>query len=227
MSAQVPLVLQNSVDSPISVFPISISTKCAILKEFWGFTVPQSQADNILREFDAYFAYYQEECRLAQMYIGSSGYLSTRTHRDICGIVKYLRQGMARDIIRTTLITELPPPVPTDAEQLVDNSIDLAASLLLMLQFDQHGRVFPLRNYLSWRSGTLRDFLWSTFPLSTGQRESIRLHKGFTARNFERKARIRVCWTNNLADHLRFEDWGEPRVFIFPYATILRLHQDL
>jgi hypothetical protein len=75
-----------------------------------------------------------------------------------------------------------------------------------------------------WTSGSLRDFIKSTFPCTSELSDHVKLERLFTARNIERVADIQVIWTSNLADHLQLED-DDTKVRLFSHASFLELHR--
>jgi hypothetical protein len=76
-----------------------------------------------------------------------------------------------------------------------------------------------------WTSGSLRDFVQSTFPCSKELSDHVKLERLFTARNIEPLADIQVIWTSNLADHLQLED-DDTKLRLFSHAAFLELHRE-
>lgn len=77
----------------------------------------------------------------------------------------------------------------------------------------------------NWTSGSLRDFMKSTFPRTKELSDHVKLERLFTAQNIERVADIQVIWTSNLADHLQLED-DDTKVWLFSHTSFLELHRE-
>lgn len=208
-----------SLDSGLQHSPISVATKCEILRHLWDVDVqPFTYYDSGL-DFDAYFSYYTEQCSDA-LHDGGR-HVSVRTHRDIVQITHHIKSSLDRNSIKQILSSELPVPKPANEDEILDGSIDLVARLLFMVNFGclQYG--FTGRRQVSWTENSLRKCIKKYFdaPLMLGQ-DTIKLEKIFNARNLGRIAGIEILWTKNLADHLSLID-DDNKVAIFHYASFL------
>jgi hypothetical protein len=167
--------------------------------------------------------YYSKECTNA-LHDGGR-HVASRTHADIVSCAAKLRSGMPREDIKASLRSKLSTHHANDDEML-DNAIDLTASLLLMANFGCYSYGFSGRNRVCWTTTTskgcsLREFLESYFePERKLANESVKLEKVFKASNLDRIAGLEVVWTDNLADHLRLTD-DDRRVHIFHHASFL------
>ncbi len=213
------MAMQSCLNTSMQYFPLSTTTKYQIIKQLWDTAQSLVQFRNCQNQCDEYFRYYSEQCRLA-LHDGGQ-HISLRTHQGIVDIVCHLKQSLTREEVIENLRSRLSDPEHDNAGEILNNSIDLAVRLLLMvevggLQYGISGHT-PLR----WMEGTLRDFVHQRFdqPLVLG-RERMKLGKIFTARNLQRIAGIQIVWTTNLADHLRMRD-DDTRVAIFHYASFL------
>lgn len=117
------------------------------------------------------------------------------------------------------------PIDPHTSSGKCDGSINLAARILLMIEFGNLPYAFSGHKQLIWEHGTLKDFLQEYFgvPPTLGP-ERVKLEKNFNAWNLSRIAGIETEWTSNLADHLRMMD-DDKKVAIFHHVSFLELQQ--
>jgi hypothetical protein len=205
--------------SSIQLSPISIETKCEILKHLWGVTVRPSQYYTGEFDFDTYFSYYTAQCNDA-LHDGGR-HVSVRTHRDVINVAQDLKSSQTRAIIKNTLAANMRTPRLANEDEILDGSIDLVLRLLLMVEFGHLQYGFTGRKQLAWDSDSLEEFVHGYFntPQALGQ-ETVKLEKIFNARNLGRIAGMEIEWTDNLADHLRLTD-GDKKVAIFHHASFL------
>jgi hypothetical protein len=198
-------------------------TKAAIASKFWGTSpTPDCQrlhnCDQDSVDLDKYWIYYAKECSNA-LHDGGR-HVATRTHADIVECVSKLKSGMFREDIKSCLRSKLSSPHANEDEML-DNSIDLSASLLLMTSFGSYTYGFSGQSSVCWNKSSLRDFLQTYFaPEMKLANENVKLEKIFKASNLVRIAGLEIEWTDNLADHLRMTD-DDKRVHIFHHAAFL------
>ncbi|KAK0649057.1 hypothetical protein B0T16DRAFT_427974 [Cercophora newfieldiana] len=171
-----------------------------------------------LANLDNYWAYYAKECSNA---LHDSGrHVATRTHADIVDCVSKLQGDMLRSDIKYCLRSKLTSRHP-DEDEMLDNSIDLSASLLLMTNFGSYSYGFSGKTSVHWTKGSLRQFIQNYFePERKLVNESVKLERIFKASNLDRIAGLEIEWTDNLADHLRITD-DDKRVHIFHHASFL------
>ncbi|KAF7933211.1 hypothetical protein EAE99_003096 [Botrytis elliptica] len=162
----------------------------------------------------------QAKCAIvSQLFTGVGAYLA-RTHRDIIETFEHFKSGVSREDIIQVLMATLPTHrQTTDGEKLANGTIDLAARLVLMMDFGELKYGFTGRQQLVWTSGSLSDFLIRSFKPPPGQDE-VKLEKGFNAQNLERIAGIEIEWTSNMMDHLRLMD-DDRKLAIFHHASFL------
>ncbi|KAF1963722.1 hypothetical protein CC80DRAFT_487052 [Byssothecium circinans] len=206
----------TSLDGPLLDTPLPLSTENAIIDCCWGRT-PSLNQHNDLR---AYWNIYTKECENA-LHDGGR-HTAVRTHRDTLDIVKLLKDDMPRDEIRRSLRSKLSKTYQNE-DELLGSSIDLAARLLLMVDFGNLPYGFSGRRQLHWDQGCLRDYLESYFrtPPALGH-ERVRIERVFNARNLGRMAGVEIIPTDNLVDHMRLTD-DDTKVYIFNHASFLKL----
>ncbi|ORY17108.1 hypothetical protein BCR34DRAFT_622064 [Clohesyomyces aquaticus] len=205
-----------SLDSSVLDSPLPLSIENAIIDCCWG-AVPTLNQHGDLR---AYWSFYSKECENA-LHDGGR-HTTVRTHRDILDIVKLLKNDTPRGEIRQSLRSKL-SKTHQNEDELLGSSIDLAARLLLMIDFGNLQYGFSGRRQLCWDQGCLRDNLESYFctPPALGH-ERVKLERVFNARNLGRIAGVEIVPTNNLVDHLRLTD-DDTKVYIFNHASFLKL----
>jgi hypothetical protein len=192
--------------------PVQPATKVALLHAFWG-----ASCRTIA---DAYWRFYLEECRRA---LHDSGqHILARTHNDISDTVHAFQSDTSRKATREVLRPRFSRPHVNELE-LIDRSIDLAARLLLMMDFGEIQHGFSGRARLHWVDGTLRQCLSSHFALgpSLGH-EGIRLQRTFNAHSLIRIAGLELIPTTNLLDHLRLIH-DDRKLYIFHHASFLKV----
>lgn len=167
---------------------------------------------------DTYFRYYTDQ--IAFFTVGKEDW--AKTHQDILEIVAILRKDLKRDEVRQKLLAKMPRSHSNGSDESLDCSIDLAIRLLLMMKVGHLPNYYSPYKELLWEQGpTLREFVAKTFASrGTFASERVKLDKFFTARNLSRLAGMKICWTNNLADHLRILD-EDTEVAIFHHASFL------
>lgn len=217
------MAAQDTLDSSIQQCPQSLETKHQIVQSFWNTATLILDFQDGHLQCDKYFSYYGEQCLLA-LHDGGRHILA-RTHRDLIDMAVHLRKPITRLQMKEILHPKLPLPSPDDANEVLDNTIDLIVRLLLMINVG--GFQYGVSDYsqLSWREGTLNEFVQKRFsapPVLKGA--PIKLEKIFNARNLQWIAGIQIIWTSNLADHLIMRD-DDKRVAIFHHASFLQYQQ--
>jgi hypothetical protein len=178
-------------------------------------------------DWEPYFDYYENQCHHALHEQGK--HILVRTHQQIVDIVSELKQGRSRVTIKGN-ITKLfkSHEKPPDEDEILDNSIDLAARLYLMVNIGANPATVTQGRKLLWDTSTsLKQFLWSNFTdCQVLNNSNVRFEKTFTAFNMERIADMKIRWTNNLADHLRMVNDDEKIIAIFHHASFLQRQRD-
>lgn len=199
---------------------LSNESKSAIKNSFWG-KPPESLHNNDLGnglDCIAYFDYYVARCREASHDNGRC--ISIVCHREIASIVELIKKGSTRDEIKQSLSAS-GPKTTTDG---YNGSINLAASLMLMIQFGSCRHVSSPHTELEWTKGSMRQFLEKYFaePSKLGP---VRLSKDFNAKSLSRIAAIEVIPTDNLVDHLSLGN-NEKTVKIFSHVSFLEYQKN-
>lgn len=207
-----------TIDSSLLDTPLGSLAEIEISNEFWGNHRCQRLRDADLN-LSAFWAYYSKEC--AHALHDGGRHVAVRSHRDIIEVTRQLKADMSRDGIRQSLQSKLTTPHANE-DELLDNSINLAASLLLMCDCgssSSHG--FSGRTEILWKSGSLRKLLVDFFgeePVLA--HEKVKLDRIFIARNLGRIAGVEIVWTDSLVDHLRLTD-DDTKVHVFHQASFL------
>jgi hypothetical protein len=107
-------------------------------------------------------------------------------------------------------------------DECYKSSIDHAARLAVMMKFGTVPHQVVRRCALNWENGGLREHLADYFSkqipvLSTSQ---VRLPRTFDAWSIQKVSGIRICFTSNLADHLRLEE-DDTTVLVFHHVSWL------
>jgi len=216
------------VEQSILSTPLSELTKSVIISHFWGCAANSTTGQRLgspnvgAMDLDVYWAYYTKEC--ANALHDSGRHVATRTHADILDCVAKLRTDMRRDHIKSALRSKLTSHHANEDEML-ENSVDLAASLLLIANFGCRSYGFSGQSSVRWTKGSLREFLQRYFEPERKLGESVKLEKIFKASNLDRIAGLEIVWTDNLADHLRLTD-DDKRVHIFHHASFLEVQRE-
>jgi hypothetical protein len=194
--------------------PLQPDTKIAITRHFWG-----GQPDLIIPE--AYWVFFADECQGA-LHDGGAHSLA-RTHDDLIETVTSLKSGHLRHETQDLLRHKL-TKVHENELELIDNTIDLCASLLLMTDFGQTEHIFSARRKLDWTSGTLQECVSLGFDRTPSlEHKGIKLERTFNAESLSRFAGLKIVPTTNLLDHLRLTN-DDTKVHIFHHASFLN-HQ--
>ncbi|OAA73485.1 hypothetical protein ISF_00386 [Cordyceps fumosorosea ARSEF 2679] len=201
---------------------IADSTKAALEKAFWDYEGAHLDLPEV--DLKRYWACYHNECAKA-LYEGGQ-HIATRTHQDVIECTRMLRDGHDREAVKEYIRSKL-TTLHMNEDEIVENSIDLAASVLLMMNFCSYSSGYSSRRALNWNnSSSLQALLQDYFHDGSGAetRENIRLEKIFTAHNLTRIAGLDVIWTDNMLDHLRLTD-DDRRVHIFHHASFLEVQK--
>jgi hypothetical protein len=151
-------------------------------------------------------------------------HVAMRTHSDIADCVRKLNDGMLRGDLKEILRSKL-TAFHANEDEMLENSINLAASLVLMMSFCGYSYGFSGRSQLRWDQDSLRSFVLSYFePGSDLTKQNVKLDKIFIARNLSRIVGLEIIWTDNLVDHLRMTD-DDRRVHIFHHASFLEVQR--
>jgi hypothetical protein len=191
-----------------------------VLSEFWGVT--SSQADKWLVEH--YSEYYSKQVQL-MLYDGGHQ-PSTWTHNDIVEVMTYIADSRDRKDISASLQSRCTANEAEQQRVMVNQLIDLAARLCLMLSFGTTPFAYERQLSVDWIQGSAKEFLHQHFQpqIAIHVDSRFKLPKIFTARNVHRIGGIQIEWTPYLSEHLRLLDQDE-RVAIFHHVGFLYLHR--
>lgn len=204
-------------DTSLLETPIEASIQAEISYQFWGNAYRrQLPATDI--NLAAFWNYY---CKKSALSLHDGGrHVAVRTHQDVVDVVYLLQQGVTRTSIKQTLRSKLKMKHANE-DELLENSIDLAASLVLMCDCGTSSHGFSGRIEIQWKDSSLGACLAEYFEeKSILAHEKVKLEKTFTAKNISRIAGLEIIWTDNLVDHLRLTD-DDTKVHIFHHASFL------
>jgi hypothetical protein len=194
--------------------PPQPSTRRAITESFWG-------AHTYVPIPQAYWNFYNETCLLALKDGGAR--VVVRTHQDVVDTVDALKADSSRETTRSVLRPLFTKP-HTNEQELIDRSIDLAAKLLLMVDFGLVQNGLAGRRMLQWDTGSLRECVAKGFNAQpTLEHKGIKLQLTFNARSLALSAGLKIVATSNLLDHLRLTS-NDTKLHVFHHASFLR-HQ--
>ncbi|KAI1741115.1 hypothetical protein F4680DRAFT_417266 [Xylaria scruposa] len=203
----------STLDMSLLETPIEPRMQAEICLEFWGIRLCSPITDINLAAFWNYYfktiahSLHENECRV-----------TTRTHRDIIDVVHLLKAGATRLETKQMLRSKLEIK---HEDELLENSIDLAASLAVMCDCGVSSHGISGSTEIQWRHDSLRKFLATTFdarPILA--LDKVKLEKTFIARNINRIAGLEIIWTDNLVDHLRLAE-EDTKVYVFHHASFL------
>ncbi|KAI0457221.1 hypothetical protein F5B21DRAFT_464777 [Xylaria acuta] len=203
----------STIDMSLLETPIEPRTQAEICHEFWGigFCSPITGID-----LTAFWHYYFRTIALS-LHDGGCR-VTASTHRDVIDVATLLKSGATRLEIKQRLRCKLETK---HDDELLENSIDLAASLVAMCDCGVSSHGFSGSTKLQWRHDSLRDYLAKTFDVkSILPLENVKLEKTFIARNLSGIAGLGIIWTDNLVDHLRLAD-DDTKVYVFHHASFL------
>lgn len=202
-----------------TLFDVNGRAQEEVTCKFWGgASMRPKQLNSLDVDLAPYWSIYVKECAYAPHDCGRD--IAIRTHADVVQIAAQLEADFTRleimDGIRTKLTSR-----HINEEEILENSVNLASSLLVMIHCRTSAYGFSGGSELRWTKGSLREHLAHYFsepPLLSHER--VKLERDFTARNLIRIAGLEVTWTDNLIDHLRMSD-DDKRVHIFHHASFL------
>jgi hypothetical protein len=212
-------------DGQLQRRPLTLQTRRDILQHMWPTSSPNGAADHDL-DWEPYFHYYENQCEDALHEQGK--HVLVRTHQDIIDIASKIGQDQCRETIRDELkalfITDELLP---DQDEILDNSIYLVARICSMVNVGTYMPIWAQGTRLLWDIPSLKDFLQTCFTTTQEVTDGNDCFgKVFTALNMQRRADMKICWTNNLADHLRVVNDDDKLVAIFHHASFLKYQKN-
>ncbi|KAF5705671.1 hypothetical protein FMUND_11977 [Fusarium mundagurra] len=195
---------------------LSGPAKQEIAAALWD--TPRSEVESDLKFF---FKYYIQQCELIALHEGGS-HTPLATHADIMTIVQLLRTSRTREEVHQQLLRSCSLP---DSDACCSHSIDLAARILLMVEFGNLPFAYSGSRQIEWTTGSLKQWVTERFESKPVLGHSkVKLEKIFNANSLGKIAGIEVIWTNNLADHLRLMR-DDQAVAVFHHASFLQRQQ--
>lgn len=188
---------------------------------------------NSLSEFVLYFRYFQWSIGVLlwpNIALERVNFV-VQNYGDLATVVHCINNH--RDEARGAIATKLRDYFPGATEDRVLRSMDLAIRLWMTLHIRSNDLpVGPLLSdvtFLDWgKEQSLSDLVSSAFPrcktdLDLRTAGEARIDPAFTIMNLRKICRVRVDWTSNLKDHLRF-DRSTRNLYIYPHKICLLNH---
>lgn len=199
-------------------------TKKKLAAELWSQGSIDTEVSAVTQpDLQPYWDYCTKECRRA---LDDGGrHVALRTYGDIVDCVHMIKDGKDRGDIAERFRERL-TNYHSNQDEMLENSVNLAASLLTMISFCNYSFGFSNRSHLRWREKDLKSSIQAHFQagVSRSAKGSVKFEKIFVARNLCRIAGLQIVWTDNLVDHLRLSD-DDRRVHIFHHASFLELQK--
>jgi cysteinyl-tRNA synthetase len=200
---------------------LAISNREDIITQFFDSDVLGAQVTAF--DFECYLEYFEDQCQLVRQKEDLE--TSICTLQNLCSIIHQIKTGKDRATIKSSL-TNILNNSRKELEDDLNNIIDLAARLYVMVYAVHMKGGVTGQTSIAWKEGSLRDTIANHFQHQRILTDSIKFEKVFNAKNIERIAAVAIQWTPNLVDHLRFiEDGKKPVLNIFHHAMFLRVHQ--
>lgn len=199
--------------------PVDEITRQEIINSIWPMKTPKGARPKDL-DWHPYFSYYVKQCHHALH--GQGKHVLVRTHQHVVDIIHLLEEGIPKDLIKPHLKSLFHTPNPAREEEIIYNSIDLAARLNLMINIGASKYAISGQSQLIWNDGSLGEHVRAFFNEPQVLGNSIKMEHTFTPCNIERIAGIKIRWTDNLVDHLRIVDDKDRIVAVFHHASFVK-----
>lgn len=194
-----------------------------IRSRLWGTGV--CKKGDTIESSSAFWSFYTDTC---QSFLGGDySNVSIRTHEELLDIADELRADKLRVDIREKFRPAVAGKGVVLQDRLLDKSINLAATVLLMVEISDMSYEKAEKTTMRWiENESLRDSIRATRfgPKGDPPGNARRLEKIFNAFNLERIAGLNVQWTDNLFDHLRLTN-DDNDVLIFHHISYLHVMQ--
>lgn len=143
---------------------------------------------------------------------------------DLVDIIIAIRSQASHEDIMAKLVGRCSMAISV---QRLQNAIDLALRLLIMMDIGVFDNAYTGRGNVTWTTGTLADFLkrmglFDARPVIPCL--GVKLEASFHVYNIEHIAGLKVQLTTNLHDHLLLRE-DIRTVFIFHHAAFLQSHK--
>ncbi|KAM7190953.1 hypothetical protein V8F33_009186 [Rhypophila sp. PSN 637] len=205
----------------------------SLVDELWGSTLSTNKrlfngdmASDLTH--DAYCEYFQHQWQLVA---GNADgrYVALKTVESMTQLIKDLSTNTASERNNIIAAWKSKPALAhhsSPSPESWNNSVDLAARLLLMLKVGVVTHQKVPRHCLSWKSASLRDFVHSHFNISPVLHDDhVRLPKTFDSWAISVIAGIEIDFTANLADHLLLVE-DDSKLLIFHHFSFLECQKD-
>lgn len=156
----------------------------AVTYLFWGDGSNQLKKLNNSLNLDLIpdWSFYVRGCHAHVRYDGGR-HIAIRTHADVVDIAAQLQSGLTRAVIKDNIRTKLTSPHRNE-EEILENSINLVSSLLLMIHCGTFSYGFSGQTELQWAQGSLRQRVADYFAQPPKHSyEGVKLEKNFTGPN--------------------------------------------
>lgn len=203
-------------------------TQAEILRHLWpntqtAFSQPGSS------DWNAYFAYYTEECKAAL--VGEGEFVAARTHQDLLNIARLVQNGLSENEVKQEICQTLTQQQrsPEDENRMLDGSIRLAARLSIMVNIGPLPSEILATIFLPWTHGSLQDAVHNYFndvPEADPSSDLDIIRMDLTARNVDNNSGIEIIPTDNLLDHLRLIQ-GDKKLCVFHHVAFLKRMRDI
>jgi hypothetical protein len=214
-------------DDELYKIPVTSLEIVAFLTRLWSSNgqLVRTESGNLEVDEHACQAYLTDQCNNATY---KEDHISSKTHRDTIEIVDQIFHEVSKEHIMQLLSSRLPRSEPEEEkvrQTRINNSVDLAARLVSMMDIGTSCCGFSGREPLIWEQGSLKDFISARVNKAFEARSDIKLEKFFNCQNLERIGGMVIDWTSNLDDHLRVFSEKDTRVAIFHHASFLKCQE--
>jgi len=211
-------------DTSLRKYPIADDVQNWLLNELWPALAPDAEAT--ARSMSAYFSYYSTLC---QRFSRDGGiHICVDSHQGILDMTKrILAENATRHELHSSLYAGCPKDKHgEDRSTVINATLDLCASLMLMAEVGERKLSFSTVNPLTWLGPhTLQQAVERHFKQEKVlQPDNPRLGVLFTARNLEAIGGMKIKWTSNVVDHLLLSD-DDQTIFVFHHVGFLRYQE--
>jgi len=181
-----------------------------------------------MSRFDSYLSYFQWTIRVLAWpgTVVDTADFAIHTYGDLTTLV--MRMKVLKNCSRIEMALELQDDFPISSRDQILRSMDLTARLWLTLHVRSVD--LPLGPHLSemteidWPPQTsLTGMVANCFPKSNQHKRGGHIDAYFTVQKLHELCRVRVQWTANLQDHLKY-DQSTRTLYIFPHAICWESH---
>ncbi|KAK7979836.1 hypothetical protein PG989_012293 [Apiospora arundinis] len=159
----------------------------------------------------AFTDYYTKQWHIMARHGSGSRYPVSMRCRDIPKLIRQIQCNKTRAEIVAELKTDQCVNTLLQTEQDYENLLNLALRLASMMKFGAVRRQIMPRRFLEWEQGSFPDFLAKHF----GKPPVLSHDRGG----------IRICFTDNLADHLLLVE-DDSKLLIFHHVSFLEYNHN-